>query len=121
MLKQSDSDTSTTTASRKFEELRQGSKARRQINEFGESRLWGQAGKVLCVWLIYKHAETLINHPDALIVLLGLLILPEIAKKIITMYFSRGQAGFTRRTETHDSSVEVVPSTKTSDKKEEFT
>ncbi len=103
-------------------EERRQSTLRRQVNEIGmhggelqESKVWAQIGKGLCVWLIYKHAETLINHPDALVVLLGMLILPEIAKKIITMYFTRGTAGFTRRVESHDSSVTVTPVAKNVD------
>lgn len=67
---------------------------RRQVNGLGmrngeieESRLWAQLGKALCAWLIWKHAESLINHWEVLLVLFAFLIAPEIAKKIVTMRF----------------------------------
>lgn len=79
---------------------------RRQVNslamrggEVEESKLWAQLGKSLCAWLIYKHADALINHWEVLLVLLAWLIAPEIAKKAITMKFGSGTGTFTEHTE----------------------
>lgn len=84
---------------------------RRQINELGmrdgevqESKLWAQLGKTLCAWLIWKHAEALIGHWEVLLVLLAFLIVPEVAKKAITMRFAGG-AQNTVVTDTHDRTM----------------
>lgn len=73
---------------------RRGNSLRRGINslamrdgETQESKLWAQLGKALCAWLVYKYADALIGHWEVLLVLLGLLICPDIAKKAITMRF----------------------------------
>lgn len=55
--------------------------------ETEESRLFSHIGKCLCVWLIWKHAEPLIQHWEVLLVLLAFLIVPEVAKKAITLRF----------------------------------
>ena len=86
---------------------KRGSTLRRQINEIGmhsgeaqESKIWAQVGKGLCVWLIYKHAEGLIEQWEALFVLLLFIIAPELIKKFITMRWGGNlSAGFTQRLE----------------------
>ena len=55
-----------------------------------ESKIFSTVGKVLCIWLIYKHAEVLIAHEEALFILLAFLILPDLVKKLLDMRFSRG-------------------------------
>ena len=89
-----------------------GSTLRRQVSAFGmhngeaqESKVWAQIGKGLCVWLIWKHAETLVLHWETLFTLLLFIIAPELIKKFITMRFGGG-GGFTRREE-QSSSVET--------------
>ena len=94
-----------------------GSTLRRQVNSIGmrdgelqESRLWAQLGKALCAWLIVKHAEALIGHWEVLLVLIGFLIAPEIAKKAITMRFGNTMGGgFTRRVERESSTETQTP------------
>lgn len=85
---------------------------RRTVNSFGmrggefqPSKAWTTVGNCLIVWLIVKHADALINHSDTLLVLLALLVLPEIAKKMLTMRYTGGNT--TERTE----SVERTTST----------
>jgi len=97
---------------------------RRNVNSLGmrdgeieESKLWAQLGKALCAWLIWKHAEVLINHWEVLLVLLAFLITPEIAKKAITMRFGNVASGFTQRTE----QVERTNTTETGSKVGAFT
>lgn len=100
---------------------RRTSTLRRNVNslamrdgEFQESKMWAQVGKCVCLWLIYKYAELLINHWEVLLVLISWLIAPEIAKKAITMRFGGGgstQQNY-RRTERTDSSVVVEGSAK---------
>ena len=93
-------------------EERRGSTLRRQINEIGmhsgeaqESKIWAQVGKGLCVWLIYKHAEILINHWETLFVLLLFLVAPELIKKFITMRWGGG--GYTTHTSERSKTVTV--------------
>lgn len=90
---------------------------RRQVNELGmrdgelqESKLWAQLGKALCAWLIWKHAQALIGHWEVLLVLLSFLIVPEIAKKAITMRFG-GPMQNTTVTDTHDRTVRKIEQT----------
>lgn len=85
---------------------------RRTINGFGmrggefqESKAWASVGKGLIVWLTVKHAEVLINHSDTLLVLLALLILPDIAKKMLTMRY--GNVETERTTLTKETSNAV--------------
>ena len=84
---------------------------RRQVNALGmhdgelqESKLWAQLGKSLCAWLIWKHAEALIGHWEVLLVLLSFLIVPEVAKKAITMRFASATQN-TVVTDTRDRTV----------------
>jgi len=46
--------------------------------------VWGQA---LCGWLLIHHAEKIIEHWDALALLLAFLIAPDIGKKWLTMHY----------------------------------
>ena len=71
--------------------------------EVQESKIWAQVGKGLCVWLIWKHAELLIDHENTLFVLLLFIILPELIKKFITMRWGAGAPNYVRRTETSES------------------
>lgn len=87
---------------------------RRQVNGLGmrngeleESKLWAQLGKALCAWLIVKHATPLIGHWEVLLVLLSFLIVPEVAKKAITMKFG-GLGQVTTTTDTHEKTVKEV-------------
>ena len=81
------------------------SSLRRSVNslamrdgETQESKLFSTVGKLLCIWLIYRYAESLINHWEVLLVLLSWLIAPDIAKKAITMKFGSSN-GFSERIE----------------------
>lgn len=85
---------------------------RRGINSLGmrdgelqESKLFSSVGKLLVVWLIWKHSDTLINHADTLIILLTFLILPDIIKKLLTLRFG-GAVTESTRTETVSTSTE---------------
>ena len=71
--------------------------------EVQESKIWAQVGKGLCVWLIWKHAELLIDHENTLFVLLLFIILPELIKKFITMRWGTGAPNYVRHTETLES------------------
>ena len=91
---------------------KRGSTLRRQINEIGmhsgeaqESKIWAQVGKGLCVWLIWKHAETLIDNWEALFVLLLFIILPELIKKFITMRWGSGTSNYVQHTESSESTI----------------
>jgi hypothetical protein len=84
---------------------------RRQVNSLGmrdgeaqESKMFATIGKCICIWLIWKYAELLINHWEVLLVLIAWLIAPDIAKKAITMRFG-GQGGYTERSESSSSST----------------
>lgn len=48
-----------------------------------QSKLWANLGKALCVWLVWKHAQAMIDHSDVLAILMAYLIVPETARKII--------------------------------------
>lgn len=48
-----------------------------------QTRVWANIGKGLIIWLLWKHADKIIEHGDALLICLALVILPETAKKII--------------------------------------
>ncbi len=68
---------------------------RRGINSLGmregevqESKVFATIGKCLCIWLIWKYAEELIDHWEVLVVLLTFLISPDLIKKMITLYFA---------------------------------
>ncbi len=96
------------------EETKQRSTLRRGINSLGmshgeyqESKLFSTIGKGLCIWLIWKHAELLIDNWEGLFVLLLFLIAPDLIKKFITMRFGGGQSGFSR-TERSESSTVVT-------------
>src|ERR1035437_1967431 len=91
---------------------------RRQINglgvrggEFQESKWFGTIGKCLCIWLIYKYAELLINYWEVLLVLLAWLIAPDIAKKAITMKFGGDSGGFVERTEHSEHTTTTATAT----------
>lgn len=64
--------------------------------EYQESKFFSTVGKCLCIWLVWKHAELLIDNWEALFVLLLFLIAPDLIKKFITMRFTGGQGGFSR-------------------------
>lgn len=91
---------------------------RRTVNSFGmrggefqPSKMWASVGNGLIVWLVIKHAEALVNHPDTLLVLLALLILPEIAKKMLTMrYGGDTTTESTERTERTTTTGKQEPS-----------
>lgn len=96
--------------------MEQRSSVRRNINslgmrggEFQPSKMWASIGNGLIVWLIIKHADALINHSDTLLVLLALLILPEIAKKALTMRWG-GDTTTERTTMTKETSSAVSTS-----------
>ena len=79
--------------------------------ETHESKLFATIGKCLCIWLVYKYAEVLINHWEVLLVLMAWLIAPDVAKKAITMRFggdSNDKILYTK--ETHESQRSVSDS-----------
>lgn len=88
---------------------------RRSINSLAmrdgdtqESKLFSTIGKGLCVWLVWKHAELLIDNWEALFVMLLFLIAPDLIKKFITMRFGGGSNGQTLYTkDTHESQRSV--------------
>lgn len=95
----------------------QRSSIRRGINslamnggDYQESKLFSTIGKCLCIWLVYKHADALIVHWEALLVLIAWLIAPDIAKKAITMKFSGGQQSGFSRVERKESSEMITKS-----------
>ena len=55
--------------------------------EFQESKAFASVGKAMCVWLIWKHADTLILHENALLFLMLILVMPDLVKKLITMRY----------------------------------
>ena len=92
----------------------QRSTLRRQVNSLGmrggeaqESKFFGSLGKCFCLWLLWKYADSLIVHYEALLVLMVILVAPDLLKKLITMRYPGGQGGFTERTEHTEHSVAV--------------
>lgn len=95
-----------------------GSTLRRQVNALGmhggeaqESKIFSTIGKCLCIWLIWKYAEALIDHEDVLFVLMLFLIAPDLIKKAVTMWFSRGMPaqGYTETSSSSERSVTTSP------------
>jgi hypothetical protein len=67
--------------------------------EFQESKLFSTIGKLLCILLLYKHAEVIVLHENVLFVLMLFLIMPDLVKKFFSMRFGSGGRTYTERTE----------------------
>ena len=48
-----------------------------------QSLVWSNVGKAAAVWLLWKHADAVLNHTDVAAVLLAFIILPDMARRII--------------------------------------
>ena len=54
---------------------------------FAVSKVIAAWGQILCGWLLIHHASAIIEHEYALAILLTFLVLPEFAKKYLTMKY----------------------------------
>ena len=52
-----------------------------------ESHLWSFVGKGMCCWLLWKHAQAIIEHWEFALVLLSVLILPKTFEAILRKRF----------------------------------
>ncbi len=72
---------------------RRVSSLRRDLNDvvrspdgsFSFSKVSTYSGQILCGYLLIKHAETILQHSDALAVILCGMMLPELLKKLLIM------------------------------------
>ena len=61
--------------------------------EVQESKGWAAAGKIICVYMLLWYTEKALASDFGLAVLLGFLIVPDVAKKAITMKYSNAING----------------------------
>ena len=54
---------------------------------FSPSKVIAIGGQALCGWLLVHHAEKIVEHWDAMALLLAFLIAPDIGKKWLTMHY----------------------------------
>lgn len=80
-------------AARRVTEQR-GSVLRRNINDLfmrngqvEEAKLFAGIGKMACIWLIFKHTDSVLQTENTLITLLLFLIMPDLLKKWLSMRF----------------------------------
>ncbi len=79
-------------------QLKRQSSFRRNVNEFfglrhgeyEESRAWTNIGKAIATSYLLFFAPEIVGKYDILLVLLGLLIVPEIFKKLLTLKYGNG-------------------------------
>lgn len=53
-----------------------------------EAHLWANAGKGLCCWLLWKHADAIIQHWEFALVLFSALIIPKTFERIALAKFN---------------------------------
>ena len=53
--------------------------------DFSPSKLMAFAGQGMCLWLIWAHTDAVLNTEYTLLTLLVFLIIPDSAKKLISM------------------------------------
>lgn len=68
-------------------EERRHSTLRRQVNDLD----WTDAGRGMAMWLIYRHAESIINHWDSLAILFVVIIAPNYIARIVKARWDGGQ------------------------------
>ena len=81
-------------ATRAHDPEKRGSTLRRNINDLfmrdgqvEESKLFAVIGKVACLWLIFEHTADVLSTEFTLVTLLVFVIMPDIAKKWLSMRF----------------------------------
>ena len=83
-------------ATRAHDPEKRGSTLRRNINDLfmrdgqvEESKLFAVAGKIACLWLIFNHTGDVLKTEWTLTTLLVFVIIPDIAKKFLSMRFGQ--------------------------------
>ena len=73
---------------------RRVSTLRRNVNDLfmrngqvEEAKLFAGVGKMACIWLIFKHTDSVLQTENTLITLLLFLIMPDLLKKWLSMRF----------------------------------
>lgn len=69
---------------------------RDESGRVSEAKAWASVGKLAAVYLLIYHSENVINHWDALAILLLIVVAPDLLKKWLTMKYGAVTNGATK-------------------------